>query len=193
MNRRANVFGAMCLAIGVLLWSGTGCVTYQDQRTRQAVEEREDLLLLQQEIRALRGQVEGLELETERLRRNFTQVQEDQRLRDQALTRETETRISELDRRITGLDRAREQDRKEIIERLSQTIEQVVARSRTPARTSTPRQTHSGYGYEHVVGPGETLSHIASAYGVTTRSIVDANNISNPNVLQVGQTLFIPE
>jgi LysM repeat protein len=44
----------------------------------------------------------------------------------------------------------------------------------------------------HVVKPGENLTQIARYYGVTVQSIVNANNLWNPNVIYVGQRLRIP-
>jgi spore germination protein len=44
----------------------------------------------------------------------------------------------------------------------------------------------------HVVQSGQTLSGISRAYGTTVNDIVDANEISDPNRLVVGQTLVIP-
>lgn len=43
----------------------------------------------------------------------------------------------------------------------------------------------------HVVASGETLSGIASVYGTTYQRIADVNNISNPDVIHVGQRLVI--
>lgn len=43
----------------------------------------------------------------------------------------------------------------------------------------------------HTVRSGETLSHIASRYGVTTQTILAANDLINPNRLYVGQRLNI--
>jgi LysM repeat protein len=39
---------------------------------------------------------------------------------------------------------------------------------------------------------GETLYAIAIKYGTTIAKIADANNISNPNFIDVGQVLIIP-
>lgn len=47
-------------------------------------------------------------------------------------------------------------------------------------------------GAEHKVKRGETLSGIAMKYGVTVRSILQANNISRKTLLQIGQKLHIP-
>jgi LysM repeat protein len=44
----------------------------------------------------------------------------------------------------------------------------------------------------HVVQPGETLYRIALRYDTSLLAIVDANNISNVNVVYVGQVLHIP-
>lgn len=44
----------------------------------------------------------------------------------------------------------------------------------------------------YTVKPGDTLSGIADLFGVTVDDIVRANNIADPNALQVGQVLTIP-
>ena len=44
----------------------------------------------------------------------------------------------------------------------------------------------------HVVGKGETLSDIAADHGTTVRAIVDANGLSDPNLIRAGQELTIP-
>ncbi len=44
----------------------------------------------------------------------------------------------------------------------------------------------------HVVQAGESLSSIASSFGVTTQNLMYANGISDPNYIQVGQVLTIP-
>jgi len=63
-------------------------------------------------------------------------------------------------------------------------------RNTTPA----PRQgTGAQTGYEHIVATGETLSAIASAYEVSARKIIDANQLADPDNLKIGQKLFIPE
>jgi LysM repeat protein len=44
----------------------------------------------------------------------------------------------------------------------------------------------------HVVAQGETLMHIASAYGSTASAIAQANSLANPNLIVPGQELLIP-
>lgn len=45
----------------------------------------------------------------------------------------------------------------------------------------------------HRVEKGETLSAIASSYGTSWKTLADYNNLSNPNVLSVGQEVMIPD
>src|SRR5579864_1570886 len=44
----------------------------------------------------------------------------------------------------------------------------------------------------HTVQPGETVQDIAAAYGLRSVTVMAANALSNPDLLQVGQSLVIP-
>jgi hypothetical protein len=48
-------------------------------------------------------------------------------------------------------------------------------------------------GAYYVVRRGDTLAKIALRFGVSVWSIVQANSIPNPNLIHVGQRLFIPK
>lgn len=50
---------------------------------------------------------------------------------------------------------------------------------------------YSGY-TEYVVRPGDTLWGIAQQYGVSIDQLVALNNITNPDLLQVGEVIKIP-
>lgn len=47
-------------------------------------------------------------------------------------------------------------------------------------------------GQIYVVQAGDTLSEIALRFGVTVEALIDANNLQDPNLIQVGQEIFIP-
>lgn len=55
-----------------------------------------------------------------------------------------------------------------------------------PVNTALPSRVHT-------VSYGESLSGIATRYGVTVRSIVQANGLRNANQIYVGQRLVIPD
>ena len=48
-------------------------------------------------------------------------------------------------------------------------------------------------GVLHVVAPGETLRGIAERYGVGVAALVSVNDIRDPDHIQVGLHLFIPD
>ena len=45
---------------------------------------------------------------------------------------------------------------------------------------------------QYVVQPGDSLGTIAQAYSVSLESLMQANSLTDPNLLEVGQTLVIP-
>jgi LysM repeat protein len=45
----------------------------------------------------------------------------------------------------------------------------------------------------YTVKPGDELKHIAADYNISIWTIINANDIPNPDSLQVGQVLKIPE
>ncbi len=57
----------------------------------------------------------------------------------------------------------------------------------------TPGGTGTGYGSRtHIVEPGDTLWQIATRYGVSLQALMNANGITNANVIWAGQKLVIP-
>jgi LysM repeat protein len=47
-------------------------------------------------------------------------------------------------------------------------------------------------GKTYVVQPGDTLYSIAVRHDTTVQALMVANNLSNPNLIYVGQTLKVP-
>jgi hypothetical protein len=44
----------------------------------------------------------------------------------------------------------------------------------------------------HTVAPGETIYSIAAFYGVSAEMLANANGLTNPNQIFVGQVLYLP-
>lgn len=61
----------------------------------------------------------------------------------------------------------------------------------TPA-DSTPQNSSPNTYPTHFIQPGETLFTIAAKYGLSLEALIQANNILNPDMIQVGQALQIP-
>jgi LysM repeat protein len=45
----------------------------------------------------------------------------------------------------------------------------------------------------YVIGPGETLSEIASQFGMSTSKLLDINDIDNPRRIRAGQKIMVPK
>lgn len=71
--------------------------------------------------------------------------------------------------------------------------ETVVSASQVKSAKQDSRKTLVASVISHRVAPGDTLSAIARSYGVSQRQLVQANNLRNPNVIRVDQTLIIPK
>jgi putative chitinase len=55
----------------------------------------------------------------------------------------------------------------------------------------TPPGSGSG-GQIYIVQSGDTLASIARKFGTTTNALMSANNLTNPNLIYVGQKLNVP-
>lgn len=188
-NSRFLSIGSLVLMATSLL---TGCVTVDSRSSR--AEEREDMLILESKVQKASGNIEGLQMEVQRLQGQLDTIRSGSTQSAQSQTQAMQAALDDFDRRIRLLETAREKDKQEIIDRISAKMADIVKAS-APARSTkkTSKRAMSDTGYEHEVKPGETLSDIAAAYGVKTSVIIEVNDLKNPNQLKVGQKLFIPE
>ena len=62
----------------------------------------------------------------------------------------------------------------------------------TAAAAATPASAPDGAPQEYEVQPNDTLSEIANSFGLTSAELAEANNIENPDEIQVGDILIIP-
>lgn len=157
----------------VSLFVLTGCETMHGSSQADRAARTQDHLLIQEQQRRLSGRIESLELEIEQLNRDLVRLREQQ------------------DARARSLEQKMEADKRDMIARITGEIERLLRQQAAAAPAPAPRTQQ--HGIEHTVRPGETLSTIAQAYNVTPRVLTEANRIQNPDVLRVGQKLFIPQ
>lgn len=168
------------VSILMIVLVGSGCVTIQQRRSDQARRERD--------IEALRADVYRIKEQSGSASSGYEQVYADiERLRrDQSDgDKELADRLDKLELRLRKQEAALNAMHKQIVAELSRKMAAVI-KSQAPTGGS-------GYGREHMVKTGETLSEIAAAYGVTVKTLVRANGLKDANSLRVGQKLFIPE
>lgn len=69
---------------------------------------------------------------------------------------------------------------------------QPIANPSQVATTNYPQQTSAGGVTRVTIQPGQTLSSIGRQYGVSNSAILQANGITDPNKILIGQTLVVP-
>jgi len=192
-----QIVKATTITITALLLSG--CVTTYEDRARQQVHRQSETDRMDEKTRQINGRVEGVEMQLEDVQRELRELRRESADSGQATSLATSSRLDALEAKLVALEANRERDRKEIIDRLTEKITALMNSGSSGSSTSSQRVARprpastSEYGYEHQVKSGETLSQIASAYGVSMQAIIDANAIQNPNSLKVGTKLFVPE
>ncbi|MDD3276088.1 MAG: LysM domain-containing protein [Kiritimatiellales bacterium] len=162
-----NVFYALMIA-GLL----SGCETMPYQVTTRAdrASMTQDQLIAQESQRRLSGRLEALESEIGRIGRDL------------------DTLRSQLDSRCASIEQKSEADKREMVARLSGELDKLMKQA-----AARPAAAPSARGIEHTIQAGETLYIISKAYGVSSKTIIDANKLSDPDRLSVGQKLFIPQ
>jgi LysM repeat protein len=199
------------LAIGLLAL--TGCATFDnDEPARQATQEREDVLLMQEQVRKVSGRLEGVELENQRLRTDFDNLKAAQnRGTDTAAALQAQRgELTAVEQRLRALESAREKDKQELVDVLSRKIELILSSGagagapsgrksgglrKPPAHSGAAARPDSGGAVPaqtYEVKGGDTLSGIATAHNVKLRALLDANGLKDANHLRAGQKLNIP-
>jgi len=176
----------------VMEGSGGGGNT-ADARTAQRMND------LEAQVRRLQAQVDDLAVTLQQggVQRHAASQSDVQSLRNEVQTLRSENQT------LRSENQALRKNVADLIGQLSQRVDRLEAAPRPtggggssgggsrPSGGSAGQTTMTGV--EHTVSAGETLSDIAKAYGVRMDAIVQANNITNPHSLRVGQKLFIPQ
>ncbi len=180
------------LALGLVL-VGTGCVTTQDAGPPPASQA--DVGYLREEIRRLNARLDATDSELGRIQGDLMASRSSQpSMASASQLQSVKTEVDDLQRQIRAVDAARTKDKKQIYDDLTKKISKLLKSSSSGSSSrSSARRTGSQSGIEHVVKSGQTLSQIASAYGVTTRVLVEENGLKSADAIYAGQKLFIPE
>jgi nucleoid-associated protein YgaU len=143
---------------------------------------------LEEETGAIRYQLDQISTQLSGLDSDFSRGLEAVREGQQALG-------STLERRISTVDSGRQEDKDALLRRMEIILDEVTAENkslREDLEALRVSVASMATGYTHEVKRGETLAGIAQQYGVSVAAIVEANGISNPNVIAVGKVLTIP-
>ena len=178
MKYRFIYSGMAILSLFIL----TGCVTTSSERANREMRMQSQMRNMKAELGRVRGEVDGLVAGREEIYRKIEALQASVSRSTQALDSEVKT----LSQGLQATSASREQLKQDIINKMSKNVEALI-------KTQSASVNTGQRGREHIVEQGHTLSTIAAAYGVSSKAIIKANNIKNPDRLKIGQVLFIPE
>jgi LysM repeat protein len=185
-----GLFYRLTALLALAALAGGGCTSLRGMQSTRQTREMSESMLMQEQVRQISGRLENIQSQIDQLWSEIDQVRSASRKDSQAVADNLDSRVQELTQQLARIDSARAADKQEIIDKMSSSIGKMMAAS--APRPSSGRNI-SQYGVEHTVQAGQTLSEIAAAYGVKVSVLIEANSISNPNALKVGQKLFIPE
>jgi nucleoid-associated protein YgaU len=190
LSSRALLWAPVLLAGGL-----AGCVTTQDYQTKLDAQTQENARLLQEQTGKLVGRVESLEVENQKLNNDIAALRANQSRAAAGATdvQALRAELGDFDRRIRAMEASREKDKQELVDTLSRKISQIMGG--VPVDSGSKRRKSGGEssGGGYVVKSGDSLSTIATANGVTLKTLMEANGIKNANQIRVGQKLAIPK
>jgi LysM repeat protein len=154
----------------------------------------ESLSILDEKVSRLQANVEDVQFRQQQMQKDLDKLKADVQELRRSGGGVSASDLQTLQARIDALDAARQKDKQAIIDQLAKELASLnMPRSGGKTVPATTGGSPTAEGKEHVVTKGETLTTIAKAYGVSVDDLKQANNISNPNELKVGQKLVIPK
>jgi LysM repeat protein len=161
-----------------------------------------ELASLREDVRLLNQRVGELGLRVEQLERDNSDLRTKSGL--------TYVTLAQLNQAIADVQRttqaALHDQKRETLQQVSVQLEKLAnetqaainavakgAATRPAVTTPTFTEDYPKEGVSYTVQKGDTLSSIAHKTGAKMQDIINANKITDPTRLQVGQTLFIPQ
>ena len=174
--------------ITILLFSALLC-THLSARTALKGTSKDQMASVEQRLRVLEQQVEVLINSKNDIYMQLDNLNAElynQKQNVQKTLANANAKTADVDKKIAIA-------KVEIITEISSKVSKIIAANSSSTSQGNYKSTGQQVGYEHVVQPGETISQIAAAYGVTTKSIMQANNIKDARLVRAGKTIFVPE
>lgn len=165
----------------------------------------EDQRLMMEQMRALLSEMDDMRRENARLKSLVEDLEG--KVQRQSGNYATVSQVNELVRKtVTALEARDDTLRTEMVNMVGDKLEAFgktvnkalnsVPTMPTPRKDVKTNFDTSGIpttGVPHEVAPGESISSIAKKYNSRSDWIQNINKISDPRLLQVGQTIFVPQ
>jgi LysM repeat protein len=181
-------YGGLCVVLTTAVWA-------------QSNDPRQELYSLREDLRVLTQRVGELSLSVEQLTRDNSTLQ--------AKSNQSFVTMEQLNKALADINRTMqsalaEQKRETLnqvggqIERLAKQTQAAVdavakGQATRPALQTSFKEDFPKEGINYTVQSGDTLSEIVRKNNARLQDVINANKISDPTKIRVGQTLFIPQ
>jgi LysM repeat protein len=156
---------------------------------------------LREDVRGLTQRVGDLTLKVEQLERENADLRQKASTADRAYATAAQLNeaVSDMNRNIrTAVGASQKETLEKISEQMEKLAKQTNAAIESLAKAQGGRaaggfaENYSKEGISYTVQKGDTLALIAKKTGAKQQDIINANKISDPSRIVLGQTLFIP-
>lgn len=160
-----------------------------------------ELAALREDVRGLSQRVGQLELANQDLARENSALQ--------ARTSQSYVTLEQLNKAVADLNKAMQSalasQKREVLDTVGDQLAKLGRQTNAaldalakgqatrPTVQSEFKEDYSKQGVSYTVQTGDTISSIAQKLGARSQDIINANKISDPTKIRVGQTLFIPQ
>ncbi len=156
---------------------------------------------LREDIRGLVQRVGELNLRVEQLERENAELRRGAASKDFATITQLNEAVADLNRTISA---ATASSKSETLQQVAAQMERLAKQTNAaidslakgmatrPAVNNIFTEDYPKEGLSYTVQKGDTLSSIATKHSAKVQDIINANKITDPRSIQVGQTLFIP-
>lgn len=162
-----------------------------------------ELANLREDVRGLVQRVGELTLRLEQLERENAELRQRGAATEKSFITLTQVneRVADIERSLRG---AIANSKTETLQQVSTQLEKLAkqtnaaldslakAQATRPAVQTTFSENYAKEGISYTVQKGDTIAEIAKKTGAKQQDIINANKISDPSRITVGQTLFIP-
>lgn len=180
--------------------------TLQAQSGYQGLNPQYQVANMQEDIRVLDERTRGLQLQVEQITRENRDLKD--RINEMKELTASVVTLAQLNNAVAEATRGYQAGDREMLLKVTKQVEQLAKQTQSAIDSLAAgiSQRPSGgkpmvnftedyprTGVTYTVQPGDTLSSMATRFNSSVRDIQNANKISDPKGLQVGQTLFIPQ
>ena len=158
---------------------------------------------LREDVRGLTQRVTELSLKIEQLERENSDLRNKSSVADRSYATVAQLRdaVEDMNRTVrSAVDSSKKETLQHVAAQMEKLAKQTNAALDAMAKSNATRpavQTHFAEDYpkegvKYTVQKGDTIAEIAKKLGVKAQDIINANKITDPSRITVGQTLFIP-